>query len=260
MFLEVLKVIGIVIAALIVFIIALVIFILVSPIWYKGKITYKNDKADVTIKVNHIFRLVYGYLYYKDENLRYYLRVLWEKVDDKDDNGPLFEDLLKDETLRLTKPAEAENVSSEEKSGNKRKRGLSKKISLIYNDIKRKIRYYYDNIREIFAQINDKENREAFVYAVKMIKIPVKYLVQNKLKVKMKLGEEDPAKTGEYVGLMYALAAILGFTLELEPDFDNKVFELDAQFKGHVSVYKVLVWVLELYSNDKLKIVIDDIL
>ena len=55
-------------------------------------------------------------------------------------------------------------------------------------------------------------------------------------------------------------AEVLGFTLELEPDFEKEIFELDARFKGHVSVYKVLIWVLELYSNDKLKIVIDDIL
>ena len=125
----------------------------------------------------------------------------------------------------------------ENKKAVKPKRGIAKKISRIYNDIKRKIRYYYNNIREILAQINDKENREAFVYAVNMIKIPVKYL-----------------------GLMYVLSAVLGFNLLLEPDFEKEIFELDAGFKGHVSVYKVLVWVLELYSNDKLKIVIDDIL
>jgi hypothetical protein len=69
MFLDVLKVIGIVIAALIVFVILLIIFILISPIRYKGKIIYKDDKADVVIKVNHIFRLVHGYLYYRDEIL-----------------------------------------------------------------------------------------------------------------------------------------------------------------------------------------------
>lgn len=258
MFLDVLKVVGIVLAALIVFVILLVIFILVSPIWYKGKITYINDKADVNIKVNHIFRLVYGYLYYRDETLKYYLRVLWEKVDDTDQNDDLFDELLNDQSLRLTKPTKSEDNTAKKKFVPKR--GISKKISRIYNDIKGKIKYYYDNLREIIAQINDKENREAFLYAVKMIKIPVKYLVQNRLIVKMKLGDEDPAKTGEYVGLMYVLSAVLGFTLELEPDFEKEIFELDARFKGHVSVYKVLIWVLELYSNDKLKIVIDDIL
>lgn len=256
MLIDILKIIGIVLAALIVFIVLLVIFILVSPISYKGKMTYKDDKADITIKVDHIFRLVHGYLYYKNEELKYYLRVLWEKVDDTDDNGDLFEDLLKDESLRLTKPVkEAKHSDTTNK-----KKGISKKIHIIYNDIKKKIRYYYNNIREILAQINNKENQKAFFHAVKMIKIPVKYLIQNKLKVRLKLGEEDPAKTGEMVGLVYAISAILGFELILEPDFEHEVFELDASIKGHVSVYKVLVWVLELYSNDKLKIVIDDIL
>lgn len=256
MLIDILKIIGIVLAALIVFIVLLVIFILVSPISYKGKMTYKDDKADITIKVDHIFRLVHGYLYYKNEVLKYYLRVLWEKVDDTDENGDLFEDLLKDESLRLTKPVKDVKHSD---TTNKKK-GISKKIHVIYNDIKKKISYYYNNIREIFAQINNKENQKAFLHAVKMIKIPVKYLIQNKLKVRLKLGEEDPAKTGEMVGLVYAISAILGFELMLEPDFEHEVFELDASIKGHVSVYKVLVWVLELYSNDKLKIVIDDIL
>ena len=258
MFLDVLKVIGIVIAALIVFVILLVVFILISPIRYKGKVTYKDGKADVVIKVNHIFRLVHGYLYYRNEELKYYLRVLWEKVDDTDENDDLFGTLLSDPSLRLTKPV-GEDDKSKKKTG-RPKRGIAKKISYVYNKIKRKIKYYYNNIREIIAQINDKENREAFLYAVKMIKIPVKYLIQNKLVVKMKLGEEDPAKTGEYVGLIYLMSAVLGFSLDLTPDFENKVFELDAHLKGRVSVFKVLKWVLQLYSNDKLKIVIDDIL
>ena len=115
MFLDVLKVIGIVIAALIVFVILLIIFILISPIRYKGKIIYKDDKADVVIKVNHIFRLVHGYLYYRDENLKYYLRVLWEKVDDTDENDDLFDTLLNDQSLRLTKPVGSKKKSDKKK-------------------------------------------------------------------------------------------------------------------------------------------------
>ena len=263
-FLEVLKIIGIVIGGLILFVIAVVGIILASPIFYRGRVIYK-EKAYVNIKVCHIFRFVYGFLYYKDEVLDYYLRVLWEKIDDEDepdDDTSLFGSLSKAAGLGSndTKKTESDSDSKESKKKQKKKKSIFKRLKDIYNDIKRKILSLIKNFKEIWAAVTDKENREAVVYFFKMIKIPIKYLVQNKLKVKMKFGMEDPAQTGELLGVMYSVSAILGFELMVEPDFDNKVFELDARLRGHVSVYKVIVWVLQLYSNDKLKIVIDDVL
>ena len=263
-FLEVLKIIGIVIGGLIVFIIAVVGIILASPIFYRGRVIYK-EKAYVNIKVCHIFRFVYGFLYYKDEVLDYYLRVLWEKIDDEDepdDDTSLFGSLSKAAGLGSndSKKKESDGDTKESKKKQKQKKSIFKRLKDIYNDIKKKILGLIKNFKDIWAAVTDKENREAVVYFLKMIKIPIKYLVQNKLKVKMKFGMEDPAQTGELLGVMYSVSALLGFELMVEPDFDNKVFELDARLRGHVSVYKVLVWVLQLYSNDKLKIVIDDVL
>ena len=207
--------------------------------------------------------------YYKDEVLDYYLRVLWEKVDDEDepdDDTSLFGSLSKaagldnKETNKEESKKDASDTENKKSKKKKQKKSIFKRLKDIYNDIKRKILSFIKNFKEIWAAVTDKENREAVVYFLKMIKIPIKYLVQNKLKVKMKFGMEDPAQTGEILGVMYSVSALLGFELMVEPDFDNKVFELDARLRGHVSVYKVLVWVLQLYSNDKLKIVIDDVL
>lgn len=294
-FLHVLKIIGIVIGGLILLVIAVIAIILSSPIFYKGKITYKEDLL-IKIKVCHIFRFVYGFLNYENDNLDYYLRVLWEKIDDDEDEATRQKKKIKkakrkakkrqkrqrqqmnaDRTVAKpeTPPVKTVDEPKKEpllietkqtkqyknsKNGNKNKKDIFKRIKYIYNGIKQKIIYYINNLKEILAQINDKENREAVGYALKMIKQPVSFLVNEKLKVRMKLGMEDPADTGEILGIAYAAAALLGVDLVIEPDFENKVFELDAGFKGHVSVFKVIVWVLELYSNDKLKVVIDEVL
>lgn len=289
-FLNILKIVGIVIGGLILFIIAAVAIILSSPIFYKGKITYDKEKdIDINIKVCHIFRLVYGYLYYKNDNLDYYFRLLWEKVDDDEDPNVRAKKKAKKRRKKQRKRMKAakkqqkqlsntgetksgpakilqqepvlnESTNKNSKKGNKNKKSIFKRIESIYNGIKQKIIYYIKNLKGILAQVNDRENREAVVYALKMIKQPVSFLLNEKLKVRMKLGTDDPANTGEILGIAYAAAALLGVDLVIEPDFENKIFELDAGFKGHVSVYKVIIWVLELYSNDKIKVVVDDVL
>ncbi len=296
-FLHVLKIIGIVIGGLILLVIAVIAIILSSPIFYKGKITYKEDLF-IKIKVCHIFRFVYGFLNYENDELDYYLRVLWEKIDDDEDEAVRQKKKIKKAKRKAKKrqkrqrqqmnearagtveksetpPVKTVNEPKEDtpvietnqseqyknsKNGNKNKKDIFKRIKSIYNGIKQKIIYYIDNLKAILDQIKDKENQEAVIYALKMIKQPVSFLVNNKLKVRMKFGTDDPANTGEILGITYAAAALIGADLIIEPDFENKVFELNAGFKGHVSVFKVIVWVLELYSNDKLKVVIDDVL
>lgn len=291
-FLEVLKIIGIVIGGLILFIIVAIAVILASPIFYKGKIIYKEDLS-IRIKVCHIFRFVYGFLTYENDNLDYYIRVLWEKIDDDEDEAtkrkrkikkakkkakkrqkrlqragvqteavrPLMPSVADAGEMIQETPEKTENHTEHQKSSSKEhKKSIFKRLKSLYNVIKQKIIYYINNLKEIMAQINDKDNREAVVYALKMIKQPVSFVINNKLKIRMKFGTDDPAKTGEILGISYAAAALLGADLVIEPDFENKIFELDAGFKGHVSVFKVIVWVLELYSNEKIQVVVDEVL
>lgn len=291
-FLEVLKIIGIVIGGLILFIIVAIAVILASPIFYKGKITYKDDLY-IRIKVCHIFRFVYGFLYYENDNLDYYVRVLWEKIDDDEDEAtkrkrkikkakkkakkrkkrlqragvnaeavkPVMPSVADTDAIKPEITEKTENYTDNQKTSSKvHKKSIFKRLKSLYNVIKQKIIYYINNLKEIMTQIRDKDNREAVVYALKKIKQPVSFVINNKLKIRMKFGTDDPAKTGEILGISYAAAALLGVDLVIEPDFENKIFELDAGFKGHVSIFKVIIWLLELYSNERIQVVVDEIL
>ena len=272
-FLDVLKIIGIVIGGLILLIISVVGIILASPVWYKGKITY-DQKAEVDIRVRHMFGLIYGWLVYKDGNLDYRARILWERLDEEEPapkkksskkkkknrpakTNPSYEtDSVKQVTDNSIMPLTNKKI----KKGNKNKKSIFKRLKDIYNGIRYKILLIIDNIRDVLDNINDRENREAVKLALEMFKQPVSYFINRKLKVRVKLGTDDPASTGEILGAAYAFAAVAGFDLIIEPDFQNKIFELDAHFKGHVSIYKIIVWVLRLYSNDKIKTVFDEVL
>ena len=326
-FLEILKIIGIVIGCILGFVLAVLLILLFSPICYRGKLIHSED-MDAEVKVWHPYGLFSALVKFKESKLDYRIRVLWIPIGDKEyDEKQAAKKAKKDEKQakkrakkreaqrkkRLKQKAkEAEkrkkqaskeqqeslsvktlesktytsdsasdsNMKSNTKSnrnsdakgnsdtntdnennnsenGNKNKKSIFKRLEEIYNDTKEKINHYLELLRKVLKEVNDKHNQGALVHVLKMIGIPVKYFFNKKLKVYIKLGMDDPATTGEILGVAYAAAAMFGLNLVIEPDFENKVFELDAGFKGRVFIISILIWALKIYKNKDVKIVIE---
>lgn len=320
-FLEILKIIGIVIGCIIGFVLAVLLILLFSPICYRGKLIHSGD-MDAEVKVWHPYGLFSALVRFKESKLDYKVRVLWIPIGDKEyDEKQAAKQAKKDEKQakkrakkreaqrkkRLKKKArEAEkrkkqagksqqeslpaNLSEDTKctsnstskagsntdsdaktnsdtnpdsgnnnseNGNKNKKSIFKRLEEIYNSTREKINHYLELLRKVLKEVNDKHNQGALVHVLKMIGIPVKYFFSKKLKIYIKLGMDDPATTGEILGVAYATAAMFGLNLVVEPDFENKVFELDAGFKGKVFIISILIWALKIYKNKDVKIVID---
>jgi len=66
-------------------------------------------------------------------------------------------------------------------------------------------------------------------------------------------GTGDPASTGQILGYMYVAATLLRINLKVVPDFDNKVFVLDARLKGHVTIFVIAFQALRLYMDKNIK-------
>ena len=307
-FLEILKIIGIVIGCILAFVLAVLLIRLFSPICYRGKLTHSGD-MDAEVKVWHPYGLFSALVKFRESKLDYRIRVLWIPIGDKEyDEKQAAKKAKKAEKeakkqakkreaqrkKRLKKKAkEAEkrkkqaskeqresNVNSNTKSnrnsdaktnsdtntdngnnnsenGNKNKKSIFKRLKEIYNNTKEKINHYLELLQKILKEVQDEHNQGALVHVLKMIGVPVKYFFNKKLKVYIKLGMDDPATTGEILGVAYATAAMFGLNLVVEPDFENKVFELDAGFKGRVFIISILIWALKIYKNKDVKIVID---
>ncbi|MGN0369818.1 MAG: DUF2953 domain-containing protein [Butyrivibrio sp.] len=147
------------------------------------------------------------------------------------------------------------------KSGNKKnkkpKKNIFKRLKDRYNRIKAGIKNINETKNRVMAQIRDPENKEAVLYLILMIKKLLKHFRPRKQKFIIEFGTGEPDKTGELLGAMYAMAALLGLNLYVNPDFENKKFELDGLIKGRVCVLWIIVWYVKLCMNEKIYMIIE---
>lgn len=310
-FLEILKIIGIVIGCILAFVLAVLLILLFSPICYRGKLTHKGD-LDAEVRVWHPYGIFNALVKFRESKLDYKVRVLWIPIGDEEydakqaakkekkaqkearkeakkrearrkkylkkkakeaEKRKKQQQALKNcESEKMKNASNSKNTSAKNNSDSKvdinsdkannnsesdNKKSIFDRIKEMYNNTREKINGYLELLRKILTEVNDKHNQGALVHVLKMIGIPVKYFFNKKLKVYIKLGMEDPALTGEILGGAYAAAAIFGLNLVIEPDFENKVFELDAGFRGRVFIITILIWALKIYFNKDVKIVIN---
>lgn len=185
---------------------------------------------------------------------------------------------IKPEPLRITESAAKaqadikapeKTVTPESKVSEKKpeqKKSIFKKLKDVYNKIKDFFKGISDRVHsmaalrdKIFAEIDNADNREAVNYGLVLLKKVLKHILPRRHRIYIRFGTGDPASTGQYLGLMYAFAAWLGLNLVVTPDFEEKVFECDVPFKGHISIAVLLVWIIQAYRNKKFMAFIDKI-
>ena len=89
----------------------------------------------------------------------------------------------------------------------------------------------------------------------KLIKI-IKMILPDKYDITLNLGTGDPAQTAELVGVYSALYPIVYNKIKYEPDFDEKVLEVDAHIKGHITAFTIVYSAAVCFFNKDVKKVI----
>lgn len=89
----------------------------------------------------------------------------------------------------------------------------------------------------------------------KLIRI-IKMILPDKCKVRLGLGTGDPAQTAEIVGVFGAMYPFLYNKVSFEPDFDEKVIEMDAHLKGHITIFTIVYSAAVCFFNKDVKKVI----
>ena len=165
----------------------------------------------------------------------------------------------------LEKNIDKPDIQDEFRDDHKRKnkKSVFKRLEDIYNNLKAKIAEFkkkaarlIEKKDRLFEEIENKDNREAVSFLLVLLKKLLKHILPRKHKIYICFGTGDPAKTGEFLGLMYAFAALMGLNLEVESDFENKVMTCDIPFKGRVCILRVGIWILQGYRNKKLRALI----
>lgn len=73
------------------------------------------------------------------------------------------------------------------------------------------------------------------------------------LRIDMTIGFDDPAVTGQVLGVIAAFCGAAGIMPCVTPDFEKRVFESDIEIKGRVTVFVLFKILIKVYFCEELK-------
>ena len=146
-----------------------------------------------------------------------------------------------------------------EKGVFKKFKDLYNKIRSGWNSFKNKVSHLKESVTGILEFIENEENKEAIREALSGLGRILKNILPRRYRLWVHLGLEDPATTGEITGAVYAASALLGLHIDFEPDFEEKVIEAEGTAAGHIRIIAILIVILKLYHNKKIKKIIHQI-
>lgn len=151
------------------------------------------------------------------------------------------------ETEKAEHPAE-QKMSNIEKSAKTIKRRMQKMTENLRN-ITEKVRHYYDLLRE-------DSTKEAFYFCRSQLLWLLRKVAPRKMTGDVQFGTGDPAMTGQVMGMISVILPVYSYEIELEPDFEKKIFEGEVKVKGSVQTWSFVVVAWRLWRNKNLRRVI----
>lgn len=264
-----LKIIGIVILAIIAFIIFLLCLVLFAAVRYKINLEADGDIKSVRgiLKVRWILGIVSLTVKYPGEGqvvLRIFgIPVLGRKKRKKKKKVKAVKREAKQEAkteVRIEeKPAavkpdktETEKPHTKEqhikKPHKKQKRSFFKKFTKRKNKDKK-----FDKIKPVFDILKDTQNKGAVDALKNAVICAINHCGPKKFKVNMIIGTGDPCNTGLLFGAFGIIMALIKGEYNISPDFYNKRIEGYMYIKGRIRSAVVLYYILKIYADKDIK-------
>ncbi len=162
---------------------------------------------------------------------------------------------LEDNTV-IESDKTAEEKSPEHNRKNENQGSASKKSSKKEKNFIDKIKEICDKIRNVndvkksFVDYLKREESKAAIREIKLIVFKLlKHVFPQKLKAYVHFGFEDPATTGQVLGVAAIFYGIYGDNLELQPDFDKQALDGRYALKGRIRVFTLILTAWKLYRN-----------
>lgn len=219
--LHILKIAGIILLILLLLIIFIICVILFAPIHYRADADYTDtgDKYAAHGRVRWILNIIRADLDKDNASMSLAVKALFFKV--------------------YPRPERSAGALGERRSP---------EDSTIVK-IKYKISSLYVKIKRIVYMLNDERDKEAVRELLLRVKKLLWHIRPRKLDIRLRLGLDDPALTGEITGIICSFYPVYTSHLHLEPDFDKKVIDGDAHLKGHIQLIFVLIAAIRIYFD-----------
>ena len=127
---------------------------------------------------------------------------------------------------------------------------ISKTIAKI-----KKLIHQKDEVQRILGK---PETKTAMKFVWSKLGRLLKHILPRKIKGYLAYGADNPATTGQVLGILSVLYARTGQLLEIRPNFTEKQLECDVLIKGRIQVFTLLVIAVKVALNKELRQVIKE--
>ncbi len=155
-----------------------------------------------------------------------------------------------------------QKTETKEKSRSSFFEKIKSKIEKIRNTISsivQKIRRLLHQKDELFRILGKSETKWAIVFVWQKLKQLLRHILPRKIKGYIAYGADNPATTGQVVGVISVFYAKTGKLLELRPNFEEKQLEADVELKGRMQIFTLLLIAGKVYFNKELRQAVKEI-
>lgn len=177
-------------------------------------------------------------------------------------------------TQTIEPTSSAENVNStgkeepeqkSEASAQKKKTGIFEKIRLKIQKIRETISNIIKKLKKLLHQkdevlriLNKPSSKEAMAFAWGKLKALLKHILPGKIKGYVAYGADNPATTGQVLGVLGVIYAKTGQLVEIRPNFQEKQLECDVELRGRVQLFTLIVIAVKVLMKQELRGLISD--
>ncbi|MBE5922671.1 MAG: DUF2953 domain-containing protein [Lachnospiraceae bacterium] len=138
---------------------------------------------------------------------------------------------------------------------------ITGKIKSVFQKIKEKVQDILQKLKQIKEQIDDWVafiNKPETSVTLRMLKDEsaklVKYLIPVSGKGKIRFGFEDPSTTGMVLGVVSIFYGFFPRKLELQPEFQEKIFEGEWKFRGRIRLVYFVRMLIRLILKKEVRV------
>lgn len=286
----ILKIIGITLLAILGLLLVVLALVLFVPIFYRVKVIHNPEQTRVTARVSFLPPFLIASVQYV-KKLSYKVRIfglaLLDSEKPKKSKKPKKEkENKKDKKDKKKKPESAEQEKAEQEDvfapleqpgalpeykpepeqipqqepEKEKKPGLFKKIKDKIQKIRETIRTTVNKIKKLLHQkdevvriLQKDESKRVLAFVWKKLKRLLGHVFPRKIKGYVAFGADNPATTGQVLGILGVVYAKTGQLLEIRPNFCEKQLDCDILIKGHIQVFTLLMIAIKVALNKELR-------
>lgn len=137
-------------------------------------------------------------------------------------------------------------------------KGKIQKIRETISNTVNKIKRLWRIKNEVQRILEKPETKEALRFAWDKLKRLLKHILPRKIKGYAAYGADDPATTGQVLGVLSVVYARTGQLLEIRPNFTEKQLECDVLLTGRIQVFTLLAIAVKVALHQELRQLIND--